>query len=110
MSNTMFAVITIAIIALVTILIRFFPFIVFAKSGTTPGWVNYLGKVLPYAIMAMLVVFCLRGIDFLSGSHGIPEAISILVVVLLHLWKKNVLLSIIAGTVLYMILVQMVFI
>jgi len=110
MSNVTFSIITIAIIALITMLTRFLPFIIFSKSATTPGWLTYLGKVLPYAIMAMLIVFCLRSVDFLGGSHGIPEAISILAVVLLHLWKKNVLLSIIAGTVLYMVLVQMVFI
>lgn len=110
MSKTLFSIITIAIIALVTMLIRFFPFLVFSKSDNPPGWVNYLGKVLPYSIMAMLVVFCLKAVDFTTGSHGIPEAISSVVVIGLHLWKKNTLLSIIAGTVLYMILVQFVFV
>lgn len=110
MSNFWFSVITIAIVAIVTILIRFFPFIVFSKSGTTPGIVNYLGKVLPYAVMAMLVVFCLKGIDFTSKSHGLPELISVVFVAVLHFWRKNTLLSIIAGTILYMVLIQFVFV
>ena len=84
MSNTVFSIITIAIIALVTIAIRFAPFVIFSKSGVTPGWLTYLGKVLPYSIMAMLVVFCLKGVKLTEGSHGIPEAVSVLTVVALH--------------------------
>ena len=110
MSDTAFAVITIVIIALVTMLIRFAPFLIFAKSQTTPGWVNYLGKVLPYSIMAMLVVFCLKSVDFVSGNHGLPEIIASLVVIVLHVWKRNTLVSIVAGTVVYMLLVQLVFV
>lgn len=98
---------SIPVIAGVTALIRFFPFLVFRKN--TPKVVLYLGEVLPYAIMGMLVVYCLKNVSLFSDSHGIPEAISVALVVLLHKWKHNTLFSIAAGTVCYMLLVQMVF-
>ena len=97
----------IAVVSAVTIVIRFAPFVIFRNH--TPAWVLYLGNVLPYAIMAMLVVYCLKGVSFLTGTHGIPEAISVLVVVGLHKWKHNTLLSILVGTLCYMFLVQVVF-
>lgn len=97
----------IAVIALVTAGIRFLPFAVF--RGNEPEWLLYLGRVLPSAIMAMLVVYCLRGVTPLSGSHGLPEAIAVAVTVLLHRWKHNTLISITGGTVCYMLLVQLVF-
>ena len=100
----------ILVIALVTAALRFLPFLVFGRSGTAPAWVTYLGKVLPYAIMGMLVVYCLRNTDFTSASHGLPELISCAVVILLHAWKSNTLLSIGLGTACYMLLVQFVFI
>ena len=93
--------------ALVTIIIRFLPFIVFRKN--TPQIILYLGEMLPYAIMAMLVVYCLKGVNFLAGSHGIPEFIAVAVVILLHKWKHNTLLSILVGTITYMVLIQIVF-
>ena len=98
----------VAVIAGVTIGLRFLPFLIF-RGRETPRFITYLGKVLPYAIMGMLVVYCLRGTAILSAPHGVPELIACAVVVGLHLWKKNTLLSIIAGTVCYMILVQAVF-
>ena len=91
----------------ITILLRFLPFIAFGKKR--PEFILYLGRVLPYSVMAMLVIYCLKGINFLSSSHGIPEIISCLAVIILHVWKRNTLLSIIAGTALYMFLVQSVF-
>lgn len=94
----------VAAIALVTILLRFLPFIVFRKK--TPPAVLYLGEVLPYAIMGMLVVYCLRNISFTGASHGIPEILSVSVVVILHKWKHNTLLSILAGTLTYMALIR----
>lgn len=97
----------VAVIALVTIGIRFLPFILFRKK--TPEAIVYLGAVLPYAIMGMLVVYCLKNISFVSGSHGIPEALSVLTVVLLHRWKHNALLSILVGTATYMLLLQVLF-
>ena len=97
----------IAVIALVTAGIRFLPFVLFRKK--TPDAVMYLGQVLPYSIMAMLIVYCLKGVSFTEGMHGIPEAVAVAAVVLLHKWKHRTLLSILGGTVLYMVLVQIVF-
>ena len=100
---------TIAVIAVITAALRFIPFLVFDGKKELPAYINYLGKVLPGAIMAMLVVYCLKGVSFRSLSGFLPEAIATAVVVLLHVWKRNTLLSIISGTVCYMLLVQLVF-
>lgn len=100
---------TIALCALATILTRFLPFVLFSGNRPTPRYVLYLGAALPPAIFAMLVVYCLKGVHLFSGSHGLPEAIAIIVIAALHLWKKNTLLSIGAGTVCYMLLMQFVF-
>lgn len=107
MSENVRVFLMIAVISLVTAGIRFLPFVLFRRK--TPDAVLYLGQVLPYAIMAMLIVYCLKGVSFVDGTHGIPEAAAVAVVVLLHKWKHNTLLSILGGTVLYMALVQLVF-
>ena len=99
----------IAVTALVTAATRFLPFLIFGTKRQTPPFITYLGKVLPYAVMAMLVVFCLKNVSFISAPHGIPEAIAAALVVALHAWKKNTLLSIVGGTACYMLLVQLVF-
>ena len=99
----------IAVIALVTAALRFLPFLIFGENRKTPPLVSYLGQVLPYAIMGMLVVYCLKDISFTSAPFGIPEIICCIVVTLLHIWKRNTLLSIGAGTICYMLLVQFVF-
>lgn len=99
----------ILVIALVTMALRFLPFLIFGGNRQTPKFITYLGQVLPYAIMGMLVIYCLRGISFSSMPFGIPELLACALVVVLHLWKKNTLLSIIGGTVCYMLLVQLVF-
>ena len=109
MSNTVFAAVTIAVAAAVTILIRFAPFVLL-RGRKTPEIVTYFGRVLPYATMAMLVVFCLKDVRVTAAPHGLPELIAGAVVIGLHAWKKNTLLSIIAGTVCYMFLVQTVFV
>lgn len=101
-----YIIMLIAVMAIVTILLRFLPFIVFDHGEQLPGWISYLGKVLPPAVMSMLLVYCLRNINFIEGNHGYPELICTGVVVLLHNWKRNTLLSIGAGTLLYMIMVQ----
>ena len=103
------AALLVAVIGGVTIMIRFLPFLIFGGKRETPQYITYLGKVLPYAIMGMLVVYCLRGADILQSPHGIPEIVSCAAVVILHVLKRNTLLSIIGGTVLYMVLVQVVF-
>jgi branched-subunit amino acid transport protein AzlD len=102
-------IITIAAVIAGTMVTRFLPFIVFPSGKKTPKYVQYLGKVLPAAVFGLLVIYCLRNVDVLHGSHGIPELISIAVVVILHLWKRQMLLSIAGGTVCYMLLVQLVF-
>ena len=99
--------ILVATMAVVTILLRFLPFWVF--KGKTPQYISYLGEVLPSAIIGMLVVYCLRNISFTSVSGFVPELISVAIVVGLHLWKHHTILSIVAGTVIYMLLVQLVF-
>ena len=99
----------VAVAALVTIGLRFLPFLLFGGTKQTPVYVAYLGKVLPYAIMGMLVVYCLRNTDFAGNTHGLPEIISCAVVAALHLWKRSTLISIVGGTAAYMLLVQLVF-
>ena len=107
--NNMHSVLLVAVTAAVTIAIRFLPFLIFGDRRKTPAFVQYLGKVLPYAIMGMLVVFCLKGISFANAPHGIPELAASLLVILLHVWKRSTLISIVGGTAFYMFLVQMVF-
>ncbi len=102
-------IVTIALCALGTMLTRFLPFLIFSEGRPTPKYVDYLGRALPAAIFAMLVVYCLKSVSLLTGSHGLPEAIAIAVTVALHLWKRQMLLSIAGGTVCYMLLVQLVF-
>lgn len=92
-----------------TMLTRFVPFILFNENRKTPAFIQYIGKVLPAAIFGMLVVYCLRNVSIFQGSHGIPELIAIVVTVLLHLWKRQMLLSIAGGTVCYMLLIHFVF-
>lgn len=101
--------VTILTVVLGTMLTRVLPFLLFPAGKPTPKYLQYLGKVLPAAVFGLLVVYCLRNVSIVSGSHGIPELIAIIVVVLLHLWKKQMLLSIAGGTVCYMLLVQFVF-
>lgn len=114
----------ILIIALVTALCRFLPFLIFRSNKKTPAFISYLGKALPYAIMAMLVVYCLRSVDFaghlqaqaqsqsqahaasLLTSHGLPEIISILLIMLVHRLKRNSILSILSGTICYVLIVN----
>ena len=102
-------IVTVAAVVLGTMATRFLPFLLFPSNKPTPSYVKYLGRVLPFAVIGLLVVYCFRTVSFLSGSHGIPELVAAAAVVLLHLWKKNMLLSIAGGTILYMVLVQLVF-
>ena len=99
----------IAVIALVTAALRLLPFWIFRDNRKTPPLVSYLGQVLPFAIVGMLVVYCLKGVSFTSAPFGIPEIIGCAVVTGLHIWKRNTLLSIGVGTVCYMLLVQYIF-
>ncbi len=101
--------ITIALCALGTMFTRFLPFLVFSSKRPTPRYIRYLGKALPAAIFGMLVVYCLKGVNLLEGSRGLPEFLAIAVTAGLHLWKRQMLLSIAGGTVCYMLLVQTIF-
>lgn len=103
------SVLLIAVIALVTAGLRFLPFLVFGENRKTPPLISYLGQVLPFAIMGMLVVYCLKDVSFTDAPFGIPEVIGCAVVTLLHIWKRNTLLSIGTGTLCYMLLIQFVF-
>ena len=100
--------ITIGAVVLGTMATRFLPFLVFPKGKTPPKFVQYLGKVLPCAAIGLLVVYCFKDVAS-SGTYGIPEVLSVLLIIVLHKWKKNTLLSIGGGTALYMLLVQTVF-
>lgn len=102
-------IITIALIALGTMITRFLPFLVFPADRPTPKYIRYLGRVLPPAVFGLLVVYCLKDISLFSGSHGLPELLAILLVTGLHVWKRRMLLSIAGGTLFYMFLVQFIF-
>ena len=104
----MHEILLIVVMSLVTIFLRFLPFWIFGNRKT-PDSIVYLGKVLPYAIMGMLVVFCLKSVSFIVNPHGIPEILACLVVIGLHVYKRNTLLSIVVGTAVYMFLVQVIF-
>lgn len=100
----------IAVVAAMTMLLRFMPFVIFGRNGKTPKYITYISSVLPYAIIGMLVVYCLKDVNLMDTPHGLPELIAGATVVGLHLWKKNTLLSIAVGTVTYMLLIQFVFV
>ena len=102
-------ILLVVVVMLVTMSTRFLPFLIFGENRKTPEIVVYLGKVLPFAIMGMLVVYCMKDVDFLSTPFGAPELICCAVVAVLHVWKRSPLLSIGIGTVAYMLLVQLVF-
>ena len=107
MSSTAHSAMLVAVMSVVTILLRAAPFLVFKKKA--PAYIIYLGRVLPAAIIGMLVIYCLRDTDLLSAPFGAPELIAGLLVVWLHAWKRNILLSILAGTASYMLLIRLVF-
>ncbi|MCQ2516660.1 MAG: AzlD domain-containing protein [Saccharofermentans sp.] len=107
MSNT-FIAISIAVMALVTLLLRAFPFLVLGNK-TTPGFIVYLSKYLPYSIMGMLVIYCVKNVSLIVSPHGLPELIAIVITGTLQAFKRNTLLSIIVGTIAYMLLIQLCF-
>lgn len=102
-------IITIGMVVLGTMLTRFIPFILFPSGRPTPRYVLYLGTMLPSAALGLLVVYSIKDISFLTGSHGLPELIAIAAIVLLHKWRGNMLISIAGGTLLYMFMVQFIF-
>jgi len=100
---------TVLILIAVTAALRFLPFVLFGGSAHAPAFILYLGRYLPGAMISLLVVYCLKDVSPLIGSHGLPEALSILLIIFLHTWRHNTLLSIGGGTVCYMLLIQLVF-
>ena len=107
--DTIHSLIIVAMVALATQITRWTPFLLFSGDKKLPKVVEDLGRLLPPAMMGLLVVYCFKNVSWLSGSHGAPELLAVAAVVILHLWKKNVLLSIAGGTAVYMLLVQAVF-
>lgn len=105
--STVHTLLIIGVMALVTLFTRALPFLLFDHGERPPRWISYLGQVLPPAIMALLVVYCLRNIDLLAGNHGLPQLICVAVAALLHLWKGNTLVSIFGTTALYMALIRL---
>ena len=99
----------VAVICLVTALLRFLPFIIFNGKRKTPEIIKKLSKILPFSIMGMLVVYCLKDLNFISTSNYLPQFIACIIVGVLYAWKRNTLISIVCGTVCYMLLVQFVF-
>ena len=108
-SKTLHLVLMVLVMAAVSFLLRAFPFMVFSGKKETPQFVTYLGKVLPFAIIGMLVIYCVKDISFTAVANFLPYILSGAIVILLHVWRRNTLLSIIAGTLSYMALVQFVF-
>lgn len=104
------SVVTIAVVVLGTMITRFLPFILFPSGKKLPEQIRYLGGMLPYAIMGLLLVFSLKDVSFLSGNRGIPEGLAIAYIVVVHRWKKNMFLSMGSGTILYMFLVQRIWV
>lgn len=100
---------TIGMVVLGTMMTRFIPFLLFPAGRSTPKYVQYLGKVLPAAALGLLVIYSMKDVRLLSGNHGIPELLSVTVVALLHIWRRNMFLSIASGTIVYMFFIQMVF-
>ena len=102
-------IVTIAMVILGTMLTRFVPFFVFPAGKPTPKYVQYLGNVLPPAVFGLLIIYCMKNVSIFTGSHAIPELLAITLVIALHTWKRQMLLSIAGGTIFYMILVQFIF-
>ncbi len=103
------SILLIIVMSAITFLTRALPFIIFNGKKETPKVITYLGTVLPFSIIGMLIVYCLKDVSFLQSPFGLPEIISIIIVAVLHIWKRNTLLSIVGGTVGYMLLIQMIF-
>lgn len=103
------ALIVILVMGIVTLGTRLLPVLIFGRGEKVPEYIVYLGKVVPYTAMGLLIVYCLRDISFTAAPHALPEIIALALVSLTYLWKKNSILSVVIGTVAYMLLVQLVF-
>ena len=110
MFNDHYALLCVVTVSIITFLTRAFPFILFGGKRDVPKSVLYLGKILPPAVMAILVIYCLKAVNFHSLNHFVPQFLCVIIVAILHIWKRNNLLSIVSGTIIYMLLIQFVFI
>lgn len=110
MMTTSQMMLTVLAVAIGTMLTRFLPFLIFPTNKKTPDYIQFLGRTLPFATIGLLVVYCLRGITPTVYPFALPEIIAVTSIVLLHIWKRNTLLSVGAGTILYMVLVQQIFV
>ena len=104
--SKLYIISAILVIAGVTVILRFLPFVLFNRKGKTPEFIEYLGKVLPYAIMGMLVVYCLKGMSFDNVGNWVPACVGVTMTTAIHYWRRNTIFSILAGTVVYMILIR----
>ena len=109
MTEYMHVILIIVVMGGATLATRILPVLIFGRGERVPDFILYLGKVIPYTAMGLLIVYCLRDVSILHGSHGLPELIALAAVTASYLWRRNTILSVIIGTVLYMFLVQMVF-
>lgn len=109
MSDYRHAMIIILIMGLMTLGTRIVPVLIFGRGEKVPEYILYLGKVVPYTAMGLLIVYCLKDVPVLEAPHALPEIIALAVVSATYLWKRNTIMSVVIGTVLYMVLVQMVF-
>ncbi len=103
------AILIMAVMGLATLATRILPVLIFGRGEKVPDYILYLGKVVPFTAMGLLIVYCLKDTEILTGSHGLPELIALAVVSVTYLWKRNAIFSVVIGTVLYMVLVQKVF-
>lgn len=110
MIDNIHSLLIVLVMAVVTAFLRFSPFILFPEGRKRPKVVTYLGTVLPYALIGMLVVYCFKGVNVFAAPYGIPELISAAFSVGIHVWRRNTLLSVFGGVILYMLLVQFVFV
>ena len=103
------ALLVILVMGAATLLTRLLPVLIFGRGEKVPDFVMYLGRVVPYTAMGLLIVYCLRDVSFLSGSRGLPEAVALGIVAASYLWKRNTIASVVSGTLVYMLLVQRIF-
>ncbi|OED29761.1 branched-chain amino acid transporter permease [Methanosphaera sp. WGK6] len=103
-------IIIILVASLATLITRFLPFIFFRSDDKTPAYIKYMGNVLPSSVFGLIVIYALRNTTILTGSHGIPEAIGIIITIILYYWKHDMIIPIVGGTISYMILIQFIFV
>lgn len=110
MIDNVHSLLIVIVMSIVTAVLRFAPFILFPEGRKRPKVVTYLGTVLPYALMGMLVVYCFKSVNVTSAPFGLPELLATIFVIAIHVWKRNTLISVFGGVILYMLLVQLVFV